>query len=218
MAKCANCGHDNPDKKIFCEKCGSRITPPPPLPRPEHDLQEKIKELQEDLLRREMEIKKLNEDLAAVTAKKNELVGKHPEVETFLQQLEEKDRALQKALKELDDLRSRLPLPVPDSPGAKAGFVIESHPIANPALGITFSSQQESLDLSTTGFRIRASLERKADGSLDLLIHPGATVNIKTPGEKRWRRLEGGARTDTEAGMVLFDPKGAANARLDRSS
>jgi hypothetical protein len=219
MAKCAN-GHENPPGKRFCAVCGERIDrveePPEPSQEDLQVLQEKIRVLQEDLLRRDEEIKKLDEELKTVTVERDGLVGKHPDVEAILRQLDEKDRALQNALQELAGLRKRLPEPPEVSPGSKMPLVIESHPIPNPAFGITFSDQQKLLDLSTTGFRIRVSLERNSDGSVGLVIHPGATINIKTPGEKRWRRLEGGARLNTEVGMILFDPTGVVNARLDR--
>jgi hypothetical protein len=219
MPKCANCGHDNPVGKLFCEQCGNRIgrVVPPPEPDPE-DLLEKIQALQRDLLMREEEIKKLNDDLIKANDDKEKMAEKHPKVETLIQQLDEKDRALQDALKKHQELLSQLPEPPPVTPGSKPYLVIESHPIPNPDFGITFDDNAKSLDLSTTGFRIRATLERNSDGSVGLVIHPGAMINIKTPPEKRWRRFEGGARLSTKAGMVLFDAKGIANARLDQRS
>jgi hypothetical protein len=218
MPKCAK-GHDNPPGEIFCSKCGRRINqvdPPTDLtPEDLRVLQQKIHALQEDLLRRDEEIKRLDEGLKELRGERDELAGKHPEVETILRQLDEKDRALQDALQELDGLRNRLPLSPPHSVGSPH-LLIESHPIPNPALALTFSDQDKSLDLAKTGFHIRASLERNADSSVGLVIHPGATINVKSPGEKRWRRVEGGARLITEAGMVLFDPKGVVNARFGR--
>jgi hypothetical protein len=219
MAKCAK-GHDNPPGEIFCGTCGRRInridTPPDPTTEDLQALQEKIQALEKDIVRRDEEIRRLNEGLEEVRGERDDLAEKHPEVGTILRQLDDKDRALQGALQELDGLRDRLPEPPPHSGGALPHLLIESHPIPNPALGLTFGDQHKSLDLSTTGFRIRASLERTADGSVGLVIHPGALINVKAPGEKRWRRVEGGARMVAESGMVLFDPKGVVNARLGR--
>jgi uncharacterized Zn finger protein (UPF0148 family) len=211
MPKCPN-QHDNAPGLVFCSTCGKKIDwQEPPEPEDIEDLQGKILALQEDLRRRDAEIKQLEEELRTVTVERNELVGKHPEVEKIVQQLDEKDRALQSALQGLEDLRNQLPVV---SPASGARLLIESHPIANPELGVTFDNSRSTLDLSKTEFRIRASLERISDGSIGLLVHPGATINIKAPLEKRWRRLEGGARLTIEAGMILFDPAGAVNARL----
>jgi len=221
MAECANCGHDNPPDEIFCRKCGHKIAwvaPEPELtPEEIQTLRKSIRALQEDLLKREEEIRKLDERLKEVTVERDEL-AKNPEVGTILRQLDEKDRALQDAFQELESLRKHLPDPRSIAPATKSHFVIESHPIPNPDFGITFDDDEKSLDLSTTGFRIRASLERNSDGSVGLLIHHGATINVKTPAETRWRRLKGEARLSTEVGMILFDPKGVMNARLDHSS
>jgi uncharacterized Zn finger protein (UPF0148 family) len=222
MPKCANCGHDNPSGKIFCEVCGHKVNrveiPPEPTPEDLQVLQERVQTLQRDLLMREDEIKRLDQRLEEVTGERDKLVGVHPEVESILKQLDAKEVALQKALQELEDLRGRVPVTAPESLDSKLHFVIESHPIPNPAFDMTFDDNLNLLDLSATGFRIRANLERNADGSVGLVIHPGATVNIKAAGEKKWRRLGGGERLNTEAGMVLFDRMGVMNARLDRCS
>jgi uncharacterized Zn finger protein (UPF0148 family) len=219
MPICSKCNFDNPPGKIFCANCGERINRPEREPELDPvELQEKIQALGKELVRDEEEIKKLHERLEAVTLERDELAGKHPEVEAILRQLDEKDRALQDALQQLDALRNIVPSPPPNSPDVKPRLLIESYPIPNPAFGMTFDDHHNSLDLSTTGFRIRASLERNADGSVGLVIHPGATINIKTPARKQWQRLDGGARLSTEVGMILFDPKGAVNARFERSS
>jgi uncharacterized coiled-coil protein SlyX len=219
MAICANCGEDNPPGKMFCKKCGNRIKQSAPTDPTDSDvLQERIKELEAKLLERQQEINKLNDDLTSVTNEKNVFEKNHPQLAIILHQLEEKDGALQEAIREVERLRKLLPLPVPPPAPSKSHLVLQSHPIPDPVLCLTFEEQQPSLDLSTTGFRIRANLERRSDGSVGLVIHPGATINVKMPGEIRWRRLDNSARVDTQPGMVLFDPKGAANARLESSS
>jgi hypothetical protein len=209
MPKCPN-QHENPPGVVFCFECGKKVDWQEPPERPE-DLETRIDSLQEDLRKRDAEIKQLEEELNAVTAERNELAGKHPEVEKIVHLLDEKDRALQGALQQLEDLRNQLPAP---PPVAKARVLVESHPIANPAIGVAFEETHTTLDLSKTEFRIRASLERRQDGAVGLLVHPGATINVRTSREKRWRRVEGGSRLTTEPGMILFDPCGAVNARL----
>jgi uncharacterized coiled-coil protein SlyX len=216
MTICANCGEENPPGRIFCKKCSNKLKQNGIVDPPDsEDLQERIKELEAKLLARQQEINKLNDDLTSVTNEKNVFEKNHPQLAIILHQLEEKDRALQEAIREVERLRKLLPLPVPPPAPSKAHLVLQSHPIPDPALSISFEDQQPSLDLSTTGFRIRANLERRSDGSVNLVIHPGATVNVKMPGETRWRRLDNSAHVDTQPGMVLFDPKGAANARLE---
>jgi hypothetical protein len=219
MAICTNCGQDNPPGRIFCKKCGNKIQQSAPTDSTDPDvLQEKIKELEAKLLSRQQEINKLNDDLTSVTNEKNVFEKNHPQLAIILHQLEEKDRALQEAIREVERLRKLLPLPVPPPAPSKAHLLLQSHPIPDPVLCISFEDQQRLLDLSTTGFRIRANLERRADGSVGLVIHPGATINVKMPGEIRWRRLDNSVGVDTQPGMVLFDPKGAANARLESTS
>jgi hypothetical protein len=219
MPKCAK-GHDNPQGEIFCRVCSRKINPMAPPEEPtEEDVQallERIKALEQQLVERQREINELRVRLNKVSVESSTQTTQHPEVAPIVHQLDDKDRQQQDTLQELDDLRVLVPAPPPSSPGTELRFSIEAYPIPNPAIGKVFDNRLSLLDLSTTEFRIRASLERNADGSIGLLIHPGATINIKTPGEKRWRRVEGGARLNTEAGMVLFDPKGVANARFDR--
>ncbi len=219
MAICANCGEDNPPGRIFCKKCGHKIQQSgPPDPTDPDVLQERIKELEAKLLSRQHEINKLNDDLTSVTNEKNAFEKNHPQLAIILHQLEEKDRALQEAIREVERLRKLLPLSVPPPVPSKAHLVLQSHPIPDPALCINFEDQQPSLDLLTTGFRIRANLERRSDGCVGLVIHPGATINVKMPGDIRWRRLDNSTPMDTQPGMILFDPKGAANARLESSN
>jgi hypothetical protein len=219
MPKCV-LGHDNPPGERFCRQCGRKINPMalPQDPTTE-DLQahlERIRSLEQGLVERETEINNLRERLNQVAAEGGEPSGQHPEVAPIVQQLNDKDREQQNTLQELDDLRDVQSALPQSSPGTPPHLSIEAYPIPNPAIATVFDDQHASLDLSTTAFRIRATLERNADASVDLVIHPGATINVKAPGEKRWRRLEGGARLNAEAGMVLFDPKGVVNARFDR--
>lgn len=219
MPKCA-IGHDNPPGERFCRECGRKINPmvSPEEPTLE-DVQahlERIKALEQELVEREGKINELRERLNKVPVESGKPMAEHPEVAPIVQELDDKDRQQQNTLQELGDLRDLQPASPPSSTGTEPRLSIEAYPIPNPAIGKVFDDRLSLLDLSSTGFRIRASLERNADGSVGLVIHPGATINIKTPGEKRWRRVEGGARLNTETGMVLFDPKGVANARFDR--
>src|SRR5438132_9390083 len=95
------------------------------------------------------------------------------------------------------------------------GLLVEADPIKSSGLRVAFGPTKESLDLSMTGFRIRANLERDPSGSIYLVVHNGATLNIQLPGSKKWTRYSGGARVSADIGTILFDNDGAMNARLD---
>ena len=225
MIKCA-CGRENPADTIFCF-CGRQVAPPPapkldgPSEEDLQKLQERVEQLQRDLLIKDKEIEALQRKVTGKTDEaQKELSAKHPELQDLLQQLDAKDAQLQKSLKELDELReemNRARQQEPEGPGVKPRLIIESHPIKKPNFNMIFDDAQQSLDLSTTRFRIGASIERNADGSVGVVIHDGATVNIQGPGSKRWRRYTGGARVSADPGMVLFDVKGEMSARLDRA-
>jgi serine/threonine protein kinase len=94
------------------------------------------------------------------------------------------------------------------------GLLVEADPVRSSGLRIAFGPTKDSLDLSTTAFRIRANLERDPNGSIYLVVHNGAALNVQLPGSKKWMRCSGGARVNAEIGTVLFDQNGATNARL----
>lgn len=96
------------------------------------------------------------------------------------------------------------------------GLLIEADPIKSSVLRVAFAPSKDSLDLSTTGFGIRASLERDPSGSIFLVVHDGAMLNIRLPGSEKWTQYPGGGRVSAEIGMVLSDKNGKSNARLDR--
>ena len=95
------------------------------------------------------------------------------------------------------------------------GVKLESHPILAPNSRMTFADTQTKLDLSLTNYQIRASLERRKDGSVDVVVHAGAQLQVQLPGSKRWQVHKSGAHVNAVAGMVLFDEKGKLNARID---
>jgi len=94
------------------------------------------------------------------------------------------------------------------------GLLIESDPIRSPALRVSFDRSKDLLDLATTGFAIRASLERDATGTIFLVVHEGAALNVKSAASKKWLRYPAGSRVNAEIGMVLFDDLGKSHARL----
>ena len=71
----------------------------------------------------------------------------------------------------------------------------------------------QALDLLSTAFRIRATLERKGE-SIEILVQPGATVKVRMSEKQKWERFTGGSRMTAADGLILFDPSGAMNARL----
>ena len=139
------------------------------LQRPDPDVRIE-QQLQRDLLIKDKEIEALQRKVTGKTDEaQKELSAKHPELQDLLQQLDAKDAQLQKSLKELDELReemNRARQQEPEGPGVKPRLIIESHPIKKPNFNMIFDDAQQSLDLSTTRFRIGASIERNADGSV----------------------------------------------------
>jgi hypothetical protein len=95
------------------------------------------------------------------------------------------------------------------------GLLIQSDPIQPGGLRVAFAPSRNQLDLSTTGFGIRATLQRNSDGSIFLLVHEGATLNIKLPERKQWSEYQSGQKVKAEYGMLLSDDKGKSNARID---
>jgi serine/threonine protein kinase len=95
-------------------------------------------------------------------------------------------------------------------------LVIESGSGISPALRIVFGAAKDSLDLSETPFGIRASLERRADGSIALTVHTGANLAVRLPGSDQWTQYSGGDRIGVEIGMVISTPGGKSNARFER--
>jgi hypothetical protein len=106
-----------------------------------------------------------------------------------------------------------VPPPVEPRTGLR-GLRVEADPIKSSGPGIAFGPAKVSLDLSTTDFRIRANLERDPNGSIYVIVHSGAMLNVQLPGNKKWIRYSGGARLPADAGIVLFDQEGRMNARL----
>jgi hypothetical protein len=230
MMKCGNCGHDNPPDRRFCEICGHRITASEPPEKGDlKTLQDKIASLQKKLLAKEKEIEALQQQVALATDDKKKPQGEpatdQPELKATLQELDTKELQLQSTLHELDKTRKSLTMKQAESAKAEPEpaasvhrFVIESYPIKKPAFEMTFEESQASLDLSTSNFKIRATLERDANGSLELVVHKNATINVQAPGSKRWQRHAEGTRIKVESGFVLFDSAGSMNARIDQSN
>jgi hypothetical protein len=222
--KCVNCGHENPPGRIYCELGGHKIADRPgPPPNPNlQELEDRIKQLQRELLVSEKEIENLQEQVNRVTQERNQLAAKHPELEAILRQLDVKEAQLEAALQELNKAREsarqvQIPQREAEPVGSRSLLFIESHPIKKPNFDMTFEDNRQSLDLSATEFHIRASLER-TPGGVDVVVHQGATVNVQTPGSKRWHRYPGGARLSADPGTVLFDTQGIMSARLERKS
>lgn len=95
------------------------------------------------------------------------------------------------------------------------GVTLDIHPVPKAHSRVTFSDSQKALDLSKTPYKIRATLERNGDGSIDAAVHPGATLHVQYPSGKLWKEHTNGARINVVPGTILFDPQGQANARID---
>jgi hypothetical protein len=94
---------------------------------------------------------------------------------------------------------------------------IESYPLKKPNFHLAIDDAKPSLDLSATLFRIRATVARSADG-IEVVVANGATLNIRLSENQKWQRYTGGKRIKAVPGMILFDPTGSMNARLESGS
>lgn len=92
---------------------------------------------------------------------------------------------------------------------------IDAHPLPRTDVRIDFADSQKSLDLSRTAYRIRATLERNSDASVDAVVHSGSIIHVKDPGTRSWKSRDSGGRIALTPGVVLFDPQGKMNARVD---
>jgi len=93
------------------------------------------------------------------------------------------------------------------------GVTLSPYPLPNPNLQLPFDDAQTALDLSSTAYRIRATLERNPDFSVDLIVHKGA--EIRSRAGQGWRVHASGDRVHVAPGIVLFDDHGKVNARID---
>jgi hypothetical protein len=195
MIECPFCKFQNPDNRSYCVKCLRRLVPPGGGSEDE---------LEEILVKRDAEIERLRKELESMH-------GNHPVLHSLQTELEAREVEQQKGLQDLSEARKIAPA-LPSYPGAK--LVIESHPIKKLHYHIEVDRSTKSIDLAATEYRIRATLERTADG-LEIFVHNGANVNVLLSEKNaRWKRCFEGDRIKVSTGAIIYDPKGAMNARL----
>jgi len=107
-------------------------------------------------------------------------------------------------------------VPAGEGVAQRHGLLIEADPIKSSDLRVAFAASKDFLDLSTTGFGIRASLQREANGSIFVVVNKEATLNVKLPDNKKWTQYSAGQRIKVGFGMILFDKNGKSNARIVR--
>jgi len=104
------------------------------------------------------------------------------------------------------------------SPRTKLATVtLMSYPLQDQTSDVTFGEGETVLDLSKTHNRIRCMLERTIDGSMEIVVQPGATVQLRYPG-KRWEAHTSGERAIVVPGMILYDPSGKTTIRVDATA
>ena len=197
MIECPFCKSQNPDNRSYCMNvnCRRRLVPP------DGDSEDK---LEEKLAARDAEIERLRKIVESSNVN-------HPVPHGLQAELESKEVEQQKDLQDLSDARKIAPV-LPSRPGAK--LVIESYPIKKPRYRIEVDSSTKSIDLAATEYCIRATLERTAHG-LEIFVHNGANVNVLfSEKNTRWKRFFEGDRIKVDTGAIVYDPKGAMNARL----
>jgi hypothetical protein len=79
---------------------------------------------------------------------------------------------------------------------------------------MVFKRAMRMLDMSETRFHIKASLKRDADGSVYLMVHDGASLNVKLSGNMTPINYRGGTRVEVQEQMILVDPGGSMSVRL----
>jgi len=97
--------------------------------------------------------------------------------------------------------------------GAALGNLVVE-PVVSSFPPVAFSSNQKLLDLSATQFHIRASLERNSNGSVDIVVHPGAQLNVRVLNASKWEAFGSTQRVSARHDLIVFDPKGSATVRL----
>jgi DNA repair exonuclease SbcCD ATPase subunit len=195
MKTCPKCGFENPEPNTSCVECGATFRA---------DLQLEVDNPEVLALQKEIE------------GLRQELQGKDEELAGLQQTLDSKDKELAgvqlrltTATKELEDLHNKTQ--------PTQAVAIESYPLKKPEFHLEMKTSDKSLDLSTTAFHIRATLERTAE-AIELLVQPGATVNVRMSDKQKWQRLTGGTRKTAAEGLILFDPTAAATARIGQST
>ena len=152
--------------------------------------------LDRDLALRSEEIQRLRRQADDMD---RELVAKRAELQTLEQLLKEKGAGVQ-----------------PVAPGVPIPrLVVRAFPVTWEKVQISLEEGERALDLGPTHLHIPATLERNLDGTISLLVHPGATLHIQRPGSTKWETFSGGARVSAEPGLVLSGDKGTTKALLD---
>jgi serine/threonine protein kinase len=96
-----------------------------------------------------------------------------------------------------------------------SGITLTAHPLPDPNFQLPFHDAQKALDLSSTAYRIRATLQRNSDLSVDLIVHDGAEIRVGSHAGRSWRIHASGDRVQVVPGTVLFDDRGKVSARID---
>lgn len=96
-----------------------------------------------------------------------------------------------------------------------SGITLRPHPLPDARMHLPFGDAAKQLDLSNTAYRIRATLERNSDFSVDLVVHRGAEIKMSGAAGRNWRVLAGGQRVGVAPGTVLFDDRGKLSVRID---
>lgn len=197
MKICSQCKTENPDLNSTCTNCGNKFRVDKPINGDEvAELREKIQGLLLELSGKDAELDGLK---ITVSGKDKEIAGLKSE--------------LSASQAEADDLRKKLKtndVPEPPAPGLS----LESFPEKKPNFHIAIDNTKQSIDLSSTLFRIRATIEH-LDDALDVVVQKDATLNIRLSANQKWQRYTGGSRIKAVPGMILFDPKGTMNARFE---
>jgi serine/threonine protein kinase len=95
-----------------------------------------------------------------------------------------------------------------------AAVTLAPYPVAKAGSRLFLAATQKILNLSQSYFRIRASLERNPDNSIDVVVHSGAEVNIQAPGSLKWEPHKAGERVRMVQGLIVFDRAGVVSMQM----
>lgn len=87
-------------------------------------------------------------------------------------------------------------------------------PWPQQGMSVLMSQAETEVDLSSLYFRIRATVQRRNDGSVDLVVHPGAELKIRLSENSHWEVYRGNQRIPVAPDMIFFDDKGKTAVRL----
>ncbi len=117
-----------------------------------------------------------------------------------------------------EEWRRHLRTIVANSPSSTAyPLLLVSHPLTSSIQPVEFTVNTAAIDLSRTPFRMRVTLQRTRDGSVEAVVHNGAVICTRDQHTSLWREFTSNQRIQISSGVILFDVQGASNIMVVRA-